>query len=240
MTLRDAYHRMLPLLVCAGLAATSGCSTSAGGTTVMRHGLPLRITFADCSDAPIGTEGGATSTCDHAEFRVTVKHPSATVSPQQSYIFRFDQPTAGLAVSAEVRLDRGDASSQVLGVSCVASGYQRRAQEYIFGINDRYAAIMRHDEADATIRKTRYLEQIAYTRLSGISLSATTRIDGECATLSGGTTLLVMRVNGREVLREYTRARYPRFVAASLCMFTATGASFAFDNLSARAESRVG
>jgi hypothetical protein len=226
---------MLPLLVCAGLAATSGCSTS----TVMRHGLPLRITFADCSDAPVGTEGGATSTCDHGEFRVTVKHPSATISPQQSYVFRFDQPTPGLAVSAQARLDRGDASRQVLGVSCVASGYHRRAQEYIFGIDDGYAVILRHDEADASIRHTRHLQQIGYARLPGISLSAANRIDGECATLSGGTTLLVMRVNGREVLREYTRGRYPRFVAASLCMFTATGASFAFDNLSARAESHV-
>ena len=83
------------------------------------------------------------------------------------------------------------------------------------------------------------MQQLASRTVPGLSSSSTTHIEGECAALSGNTTLLVMRVNGHEVLREFTRTRYPRFVAASLSMYTTSGGSFAFDNLSARAETRI-
>ncbi len=227
------------LAVLCVVLAGAGCSTSVGGTTVVRSGLPLQLPFADCGDLPTGREGGATSACRQGEYRVTVQKPSAKVSPQQDYIFRFDESSAGLAVSADMRLDRGNATDQVLGVACTASGYQQRAQEYIFAIDGRFAAVLRHDETDAKLKKSGFLEQIAYRRLPDLAISSNTHVDGECVMLSGGTTRLLMRVDGTEVLREFTRTRYHGFVATSLWMLTGSGGSFAFDNLSAKAESRI-
>jgi hypothetical protein len=225
---------LLPALCAVLLVA--GCSTAVGGTTVKRSGLPVSFDFASDCNGFTGTQGGATSGCDDGEFHVTVLHPGPDVQPEQDYLFRFDDSTPGLAVSADVRIVRGGSAEQALGVACVGSGYQQPPQEYIFAISGDLAAILRHDE---TLTKRRITTQLAYRKVPGLSTSSEAHIEGECATLSGNTTLLVMRVNGNEVLRQYTRTRYPRFVAASLSIFTMTGGAFAFDNLSARAETRI-
>ena len=228
--------RSLHLLALCAVLLVAGCSTEAAGTTVRRSGLPVSFSFASDCAGYTGTEGGATSECRDGEFRVTVRHPGPNVRPEQDYLFRFDDSPPGLAVSADVRLDRGRVQDQALGVACVGSGYQQPAQEYIFAVGGGIAAIFRRDE---TLAKSKMLKQLAYQPVAGMSTSATTHIEGECATLSGGTTLLVMKVNGREVLREYTPTRFPRFVATDLWMFTLSGGAFAFDNLSAKAESRI-
>jgi hypothetical protein len=222
------------LLALCVVLLVAGCSTDMAGTTVRRNGLPITFDFTSECAGYTGTEGGATSDCKHGEFRVTVRHPGPNVRPEQDYLFRFDDSAPGLAVSADVRLDRGRVEDQALGVACVGSGYQQPAREYIFAVGGGIAAIFRRDE---TLVGSKILKQLAYRSVAGMSSSATTHIDGECATLSGGTTLLVMRVNGREVLREYTHTRFPRFVATDLWMFTSSGGAFACDNLSARAES---
>jgi hypothetical protein len=234
--LESIGKRSSHLLALCVVLLVAGCSTDVAGTTVRRSGLPVKFDFASDCAGYTGTEGGAASNCRDGEFRVTVQHPGPDVRPEQDYLFRFDDSAPGLAVSADVRLDRGRAQDQALGVACVGSGYQQPAREYIFAVSGGLAAIFRRDE---TLPKSKILKELAYQQVAGMSTSATTHIDGECATLSGGTTLLVMRVNGREVLREYTPTSFPRFVATDLWMFTLSGGSFAFDNLSARAESRI-
>jgi hypothetical protein len=234
---RDSTHlRASHLLALCAVLLVAGCSTAVGGTTVKRSGLPVSFDFASDCNGFTGTEGGVTSGCDDGEFHVSVPHPGPDVRPEQDYLFRFDDSAPGLVVSTDVRLDRGRPDDQALGVACVASGYQRPAQEYIFAVNGGVAAILRRDE---TLGKNRIMKQLAYRSVPGLSASSTTHIEGECATLSGNTTLLVMSVNGHEVLREFTRTRYPRFVATSLWMFTMSGGAFAFDNLSGRAETRI-
>jgi hypothetical protein len=203
---------------------------------VKRAGLPVSYDFASDCNGFAGAEGGATGDCDDGEFRVTVVHPGPDVPPEQDYLFRFDDSVPGLAVSADVRIDRGGSAGQALGVACVGSDYHQPAQEYIFAVSGDLAAILRHDE---TLTGHRITQQLTSRTVPGLSSSSTTHIDGECAALAGNTTLLVMRVNGHEVLREFTRTRYPRFVAASLSMYTTSGGSFAFDNLSARAETHI-
>jgi len=234
---RDSTHlRASHLLALSVVLLVAGCSAAVGGTTVKRSGLPVSFDFAsDCSGFT-GTEGGVTSGCDDGEFHVTVPHPGSDVRPEQDYLFRFDESTPGLVVSTDVRVDQGRPADEVIGVACVASGYQQPAQEYIFAVNGNVAGILRRDE---TLGKNRIMKQLAYRSVPGLSASSTTHIEGECATLSGNTTLLVMSVNGHEVLREFTRTRYPRFVATSLWMFTMSGGAFAFDNLSGRAETRI-
>ncbi len=224
------------LLVLGVVLLVAGCATDVAGTTVKRSGLPVKFDFTSDCNGFTGTQGGATSDCHGGEFRVSVQHPGQTVHPEQDYLFRFDDSAPGLAVSADVRLDGGRPEDQALGVACVGSDYQQPAREYIFAVSGGFAAILRRDE---TLPKSHILKQLAYKRVEGMSPSATIHIDGECATLTGGTTLLVMRVNGREVLREYTHTRFPRFVATDLWMFTMSGGSFAFDNLSAKAESQI-
>jgi hypothetical protein len=233
----DSTHvRASHLLALCAVLVVAGCSTAVGGTTVKRSGLPVSFDFTSDCHGFNGTEGGVTSGCDDGEFHVSVPHPGPDVRPQQDYLFRFDQTTPGLVVSTDVRLDQGRPADEVLGVACVASGYQQPTQEYIFAVNGGVAGILRRDE---TLGKHRIVKQLAYRNVPGLSTSSTTHIEGECATLSGNTTLLVMRVNGHEVLREFTRTRYPRFGAASLWMFTMSGGAFAFDNLSGRAETRI-
>jgi hypothetical protein len=228
-------RHLLALVV--ALVLLSGCSADAvGGTTVKRNGLPLTFSFDDDCNGFTGTEGGATSACDDGQFRVAVKRPDGRrIRPQQDYLFRFEQPTAGLVVSADMKLTDGVPSDQALGVACVASEYGQPGQEYVFALSGTYAGIFLRDETLAS----RPLRQLAYKRISGLDTGSTHHVDGECATLSGGTTLLVMRLDGDEVLREYTRARYPKYVASSLWMFTLSGGSFVFDNLAARSESRI-
>ena len=237
MLRRDSTHLRAPhLLALCAVLLVAGCTTAVGGTTVKRSGLPVSFDFASDCNGFTGTQGGATSGCDDGEFHVTVPHPGPEVRPEQDYLFRFDDSTPGLAVSADVRIVRGDSADQALGVACVGSGYQQPPQEYIFAVSGDLAAILRHDE---TLTGRRITTQLAYRRVPGLSTSSATHIEGECAALSGNTTLLVMRVNGHEVLREFARTRYPRFVAASLSMFTMSGGAFVFDNLSARAVTRT-
>lgn len=241
MPCRDSTHlRVSHLLALCAVLLVAGCSTAVGGTTVKRSGLPVKFDFASECAGFSGTSGGATSACRDGEFTVKVSRPGPGVPPQQNYLFRFDDSTPGLAVSVDARVDEGGSNDPALGVSCTASGYGQRAKEYIFALAGDEAAILRHDETDRTHRESGWIDQLAYTRVPGLTISSATRIDGECAVLSGGTTLLVMSVNGHEVLRQYTRTSYPRFVATSLWMLSGGPASFAFDNLSARVETETG